>query len=306
MGNIFYFNWEPSLMVWIQNLLGNVGGNVATYVTMLGEEMVMVAVLGFIYWCYDKQFGVYVGTNLMVGMVANPMIKNIFLRYRPYMVHPEVKCLKPIHDGDIYDPLLQGYSFPSGHSSNSSAMYFSLPVYAKKKWLWAVGIMVPFLVGLSRVCLGVHYPTDVMVGWILGAVVVVSITLLQKKIQTKWKLYLLITILTVPGWFYCTSNDYFTSFGMMMGFFGASLFEEKYVKFENTRDVKKAILRVAGGLVVFLLGNVILKAVFGLIHAEELGYLLRVLRYAVLVFVTMGVYPYVFRCKKGFLVRKIM
>jgi len=300
MGNIFYFNWEPTLMVWLQNLLGDMGAAIAAYVTMLGEETVMVAILGFIYWCYDKKFGVFVGTNLMVGLVANPMIKNIFLRYRPYMVHSEVKCLKPVHEGDLYDPLLQGYSFPSGHTSNSSTMYFSLPVYEKKKWLVVLGILMPFLVGLSRVCLGVHYPTDVMAGWLLGAVVVALMSFLQKKIQVKWKLYLLITLLTIPGCFYCTSNDYFTSLGMMLGFFAASLFEEKYVNFDNTKDVKKSIIRVVGGLVVFLLANVVLKTVFNAIAIESLVYLLRVIRYGLLVFVTMGVYPMMFKYKKIF------
>jgi len=300
MGNIFYFNWEPTLMVWLQNLLGDMGAAIAAYVTMLGEETVMVAILGFIYWCYDKKFGVFVGTNLMVGLVANPMIKNIFLRYRPYMVHSEVKCLKPVHEGDLYDPLLQGYSFPSGHTSNSSTMYFSLPVYEKKKWLVVLGILMPFLVGLSRVCLGVHYPTDVMAGWLLGAVVVALMSFLQKKIQVKWKLYLLITLLTIPGCFYCTSNDYFTSLGMMLGFFAASLFEEKYVNFDNTKDVKKSIIRVVGGLVVFLLANVVLKTVFSAIAIESLVYLLRVIRYGLLVFVTMGVYPMMFKYKKIF------
>lgn len=300
MGNTFYFNWEPALMVWLQNILGDAGASIATFVTMLGEETVMVAILGFIYWCYDKKFGIYVGTNLMVGLVANPMIKNIFLRYRPYMVHPEVKCLKPVHEGDLYDPLLQGFSFPSGHTSNSSTMYFSLPVYEKKKWLVAIGILIPFFVGLSRVCLGVHYPTDVMAGWLLGAVVVAVLTFLQKKIQVKWKLYLLITLLTIPGCFYCTSNDYFTCLGMMIGFFAAALFEEKYVQFENTKDWKKSIIRVVGGLAVFLIANVVLKALFGFINVEEIANLLRVIRYGVLVFITMGIYPVLFKIKNIF------
>lgn len=282
-------------MVWLQNMMSDMGAALATLVTSLGEETVMVAILGFIYWCYDKKFGIYVGTNLMVGLVANPMIKNVFLRLRPYMVHEQIMCLKPVHDGDLYDPLLQGYSFPSGHTSNSSTMYFSLPVYGKKKWLVAVGILLPFLIGLSRVCLGVHYPTDVIAGWLLGAAVVVIMTILQKKIKTKWKLYLLITVLCIPGCFYCTSNDYFSSLGMMLGFFAASLFEEKYVNFENTKDWKKSILRVLFGLLIFLAANALLKAVFGIIKLEELKFLLRVIRYAILVFVTMGVYPMVFR-----------
>lgn len=294
MGNVFYFNWEPALMVWLQDLLGNTGATVASMVTMLGEETVMVAILGFIYWCYDKRFGVYVGTNLMVGLVANPMIKNVFLRLRPYMVHDQVMCFKPVHEGDLYDPLLQGYSFPSGHTSNSSTMYFSLPMYGKKKWLVIAGILLPLVIGLSRVCLGVHYPTDVMAGWLLGAVVVAVMTFLQNKIRVKWKLYLLITVLSIPGCFYCTSNDYFNSLGMMLGFFAAGLFEEKYVKFENTKDLKKTVFRVICGLVVFLVVNAVLKAVFGFIEVDELKFFLRVIRYGVLVFVTMGVYPLAF------------
>ena len=80
----------------------------------------------------------------------------------------------------------------------------------------------------------------------------------------------------------------------MLGFFAASLFEEKYVHFENTKDLKKTICRVACGLVVFLVMNVLLKALFGIIEIEELKLFLRVVRYAILVFVTMGIYPLLF------------
>lgn len=297
MGNTFYFAWEPQLMATIQNLLGEAGTTIATAITMLGEETVMVVILGYIYWCYDKKFGVYIGTNLMVGLVANPMIKNIVLRYRPYMVHSQVKCLKQVHEGDIYDVLLQGYSFPSGHTSNSSTMYFSLPAYKKNTWLMILGIVVPLLVGCSRVCLGVHYPTDVLAGWLLGAVVVAGMTFLQKKIQVRWKLYLGITMFALLGGFYCTSNDYFTCLGMMLGFFAANLFEEKYVNFENTKDRKKSVLRVTGGLTVFLVANLILKTAFGMIVIEEIENLLRVIRYGILVFLTMGAYPMSFKMK---------
>ena len=80
----------------------------------------------------------------------------------------------------------------------------------------------------------------------------------------------------------------------MLGFFIASLFEEKYVQFENTKDLKKTIIRVICGLIVFLVMNIVLKALFGIIEIEGLKLFLRVIRYAILVFVTMGVYPMVF------------
>ncbi|MBO5270327.1 MAG: hypothetical protein J6B77_06050, partial [Clostridia bacterium] len=91
-------------MVWLQSLLGDVGGSIAGLVTMLGEELVYIAILGFLYWGIDKAYGVYVGENLMLALLLNPMVKNIFLRRRPYFDHGAIRCLRPVDaDADIYD-----------------------------------------------------------------------------------------------------------------------------------------------------------------------------------------------------------
>ena len=69
-----------------------------------------------------------------------------------------------------------GYSFPSGHTLNSTATYGLLAVVV---WLSRlpsairgaaiiVGVTAPILVGLSRIALGVHYPSDVLGGWLAG------------------------------------------------------------------------------------------------------------------------------------------
>ena len=123
IGNIFFFEWEVALITWLQAHLGAVGTAVASAVSSLGEELVCVAVLGFLYWCYDKEFGRFVGLNMLVGVVLNPMIKNLAIRLRPYHAHEEIFCLKPV-DGsaDIYDVSAQGYSFPSGHSTPPSRL----------------------------------------------------------------------------------------------------------------------------------------------------------------------------------------
>ena len=93
-GNIFYFNWEPQLMIWLQQLLGDLGAKIASLISAFGEEMLMVGIMGFIYWCIDKKWGLYLGINLTASVTWNPMVKNIALRPRPYIVHEGVKCLK--------------------------------------------------------------------------------------------------------------------------------------------------------------------------------------------------------------------
>lgn len=163
-GNTFYFEWEVALQQWLQGMIDSeLGVALVSFITMFGEELVMIAVLGFLYWCYDKNFGKFVGLNILVGIVVNPMLKNLAFRRRPYFDHPGIKILKPVDaSADIYNISAQGYSFPSGHTTNSTLLYSSLAKYKKgNKVLLAIAFVVPFLVGLSRVLLGAHYVTDV-------------------------------------------------------------------------------------------------------------------------------------------------
>ncbi|MBR0356507.1 MAG: phosphatase PAP2 family protein [Clostridia bacterium] len=298
MGNTFFFAWEPALMVWLQSHLGSFGIGLATVFSMFGEEMATILLLGLCYWGYNKELGKFIGRNACVIMVANPMIKNVFLRLRPYMVCPEVKCLKPVDpSGDIMDVAAQGYSFPSGHSSGSVVNFTSMALFLKKKWAVAVGVLIPLLVGVSRFCVGVHFPTDVLFGWALGLCVILLVPFFQKKFQKRWVFYLVLLLLMLPGWFYCKTNDYYTSFGMVIGFFAGDLFEERFVKFKNTTCWWKMILRVLGGGAVYFGLNTLLKLPFSsafLSSGTTLAYLVRVLRYALILFVDVGVYPLVF------------
>ena len=68
--------------------------------------------------------------------------------------------------------------------------------------------------------------------------------------------------MAVPGFFYCRSTDYFTSVGMLVGFAASEFFEEKFVRFENTRSPIRSILRVLGGAVVYLGLNTLFKLPF--------------------------------------------
>ncbi len=302
MGNTFYFAWEAPVLRWLQSVLGALGAKLAELVTMFGEELIIVAVLGFLYWAYDKKFGIFVGTNIIVALVLNPMVKNLFLRRRPYLDVEGVECLRPVsEDAELSDLAAQGYSFPSGHTTSATVVYASLPFYCRKKWLIAIAVLLPFLVGLSRVCLGVHYPTDVIGGWLLGIFAILLMSFLQRKIKRRWILYTVITAISLVGCFYCTSKDYFTSLGMMIGFFAGNLFEERFVRFEDDHRPLAMLVRFLGGVIVFLGLNSLLKLPFSgelLSSATPLSYAIRVCRYAVVLFVDVALYPMLFRFLK--------
>ncbi len=302
IGNNFFYDWELQLMEWLQAHISTEGPLfwLLSNLSAFGEQLLMVLIMGFLYWGLNKEFGKYVGMNVLAVNVWNPMIKNVFLRLRPYFASDRIRLLRLIDtEADAMDVAAQGYSFPSGHSSSAVTVYGSLARHEKKnRLLWILAIVLPLLVGFSRVFVGAHYPTDVFCGWALGLLVILLIPWLRKKIRSRWLFYAVLLLSALPGFFYCTSTDYYSSFGMLLGFVLAEPFEEKYVRFENTDNLLRCLLRTVGGGLVYFGLNILLKMPFPkeLLEAGDLtAHLIRVLRYALVIFGAVGVYPLLFR-----------
>ena len=295
----FSFPWEVALTEWLQAHMGPAAVTAASLLSLLGEPLAVVAIVGFLYWCADKEFGKSVGVSLAAAVVLNCMTKNLVLRRRPYFDHTGIRCLKPVESGaDIYDLRAQGYSFPSGHSSTAAAAYPSVALGRPRRWLTTVAVLLPLLVGLSRVCLGVHYPTDVLAGWALGLLAAFGLGRLQRRTKRKWALYLVLILAALPGWFFCRSDDYYSGFGLMLGILASILFEERFVRFANTRRPLRALARLAGGLGLFWAVSTACKLPFSaafLSGGSLPAHLVRAGRYAVSAFAVMGLYPMLFR-----------
>lgn len=301
-GLTFYFTWEVMLIKWLQANLGTIGMKLMVFFTLCGDQLVCIATLCFLYYCWDKDLARFVGLNVLTANLFCCLVKSVVSRRRPYFDHKDIKCIRPPErQGDIYDFTLQGFSFPSGHSTNAVALFGSMGVYLKKWWLKIIAILLPIMIGISRISLGVHYPTDVLFGWIFGLLPILIIPWADRKITDKRKFYGLIILVCSVGWFYSEDARYYTFYGILLGFILAIEFEKRFVNFAPTKKVLPCIGRMVGGLVIFLMLNLLLELPFSREFLDSptiAAFAVRSLRYTINIFATMGLYPMVFKKTK--------
>ena len=141
-------------------------GDVARDITALGGTtllwLAVLAVAGFLILDRRYRATMFVLVAVLTGWAVSFALKDLFDRNRP-MVVPH---LMPAHFS----------SFPSGHSMMAAVVYFTLGSLLSslmthrrlKVYFLSLAAVLSVLVGLSRLVLGVHYPTDVAAGWAAG------------------------------------------------------------------------------------------------------------------------------------------
>ncbi len=295
MGNAFWLPWEPGVITFLQSWVTPFIQKIFEVITFFGDEYAMILLIGFLYWGYKKDLGKKIAMYAITALVTSVALGNIVMRRRPYFDHSSIKCLKPrSNKGDPYDIAIQGFSFPSGHATNSVSTYVALGFNIKKKALKVILFLAPLIIGLSRLALGVHYPTDILAGWAISLLFILVISL----IKDKYIVYGLLAAIGIAGCFFSKSADYFSSLGIAFGFIAGFIFEEKCVQFKNSEKVWGMILRTLVGLAVFVLVDKLLEVPFSkdfLSSSSGAAFMVRSIRYAISSFVVIGIYPMFFK-----------
>ena len=140
-------------------------GQIARDVTALGSvsvlALVTLAVAGFLALSRLHRSLILVLSAAIGGTAWTFLLKELFARERPRL---------------LADTVVSTTSFPSGHSAISAVVYLTLAamlarlVERRRLRVYVIGVaaLATFLIGVSRVALGVHYPSDVLAGWTLG------------------------------------------------------------------------------------------------------------------------------------------
>ena len=130
--------------------------------TFFGEESFYMIVITLIFWCFDQRFAVRLLGLLVLSSFLTDICKLALHSPRAYWWDASVQALV---SESSYGP-------PSGHSSNGIALWGYAGYYLKRttgrSWVLPLCIVIGLSIGISRMYLGVHFPHDVILGWLLG------------------------------------------------------------------------------------------------------------------------------------------
>ena len=287
---VFYFPWEVSLILFLQSSLPDFVFGFFKIISEVVSKNVLAFIFISVYLAYNKDWGKFTLLSLGVAGVCCEFIKITVARLRPYAVADKIKCIYAnAPDHNPLDFKAQGYSLPSGHSMMATNLFLAIPIYLKKIPYVAIGLIGVLIVALSRVGLGVHFPTDTIAGFLIALVIILGLSRIYDKTEYRNYLYLAVVALSLLGIVFCPDIGYIKYVALVSGISLGFLVEEKYVNFENPKSRRDAIVRFAGAIVLFILLFVLIPKLAGKTALVDC------IKYSLFTFIMLAVYPLAFK-----------
>ena len=315
-------NSGVQIILWLQSI-GDWFTPIMKFFTFLGNEQFYLMVAPAILWCIDSTLGMRLGLFLMISGMVNSVLKVVFHGPRPYWFTNNLK---------VFGGAENSFGVPSGHAQNAVVVWGTLADRIKRGWFWIVAIIVIFLIGISRLYLAVHFPHDVLLGWIVGTLLLWLLLRFERPALEWLKKYssgiqvliaflfslililiVLLAQLFVRGWaiplewvnnaLYAypdepsitplSFHNFLSSAGAFFGLAAGWIWISKLGGFSTQGNWWRLILRYLLGLI----GVLILYIGLGSLFSDQetvTSYALRYLRYALIGFWMSGFAPWLF------------
>jgi len=243
-------------------------------ISLAGSEYCCLIFLPLVYWCVDKRRGLRIGALVFLSSAINLRLKLSFAQPRPYDMD---QALGLAHENT--------FGLPSNHAQTSTVLAGTAAPLLRRPWGLVLSLALPLLVGLSRVYLGVHFPSDVFVGWALGALVVLADRFYGDRIEAlilglhETLLLALVTAIAL-GMNALYMKDTSMS-GAFFGLAGGAILARKKGSFSVAGPFVKRMLRYLFGMATVVVVYALPKLLLAGIEAGGPP-LVRFLRYALL------------------------
>lgn len=245
-------SWLTSLVPWgleviktIQTIQTGWLTSFFKVITFIGDKEGYLLLFPIMFWCIHADWGRRMGVVGLTSLSINTCLKLWFAIPRPSA--SAVKVLV-----DIHSP-----AFPSGHAQGTAS------TWGYVAWVWkswkgrAVLVSLLLLVGLSRLYLGVHYPQDVLAGWLIAATLLGLFFWLEPKITPKFQSLPLpvqcvlaggLPLLLLLG--ASTSETNITIVAALSGYNVGLVFDAQWLGYKSEGNWQKRLLRILGLVVV--------------------------------------------------------
>ena len=284
-------------------------------ISSIGLPEFFLVLIPLIYWTINRRVGIRSFLVLLYFDSIGLMLKLLLHQPRPFWLEG-IKQLS--FEGT--------YGIPSGHSGRTLAVSGYLATQVKKRWFWAITVLYILLVGISRLYLGMHFPQDVLGGWLLGILVIWAVIKWEGAVR-EWLItkslssQIMIGFLTAMGivligfiirfiiagtpdpaeWSAYNAEarsmtHFFTSSGALFGAYAGYALMRQYARFDEKGKWSIRALRYIAGIVCLLVLFFSLDIAFAAIATDELtlGYILRFIRYGFASFWVTFLAPWLF------------
>jgi len=267
-------------------------GNTVTFtifraISYIGEDMVQILLLAALIFVYDIKFGRNVGFSLLGSYYVNGILKDIFQDPRP-----------------VTNTYEEGFGFPSGHSQNAVAVWGLMSYESYKKdnkilqWLFIIFI---YLIGISRIVVGVHDLEDVWGGFFYGTLFLVLFIYFEPLLSEKAKslnfltkvilsIIIPIAMLTIAIIIFPTTTlDYGLCCGGLMGLSLGYLIETEKIHYDpKVLNTKQKLVNLVIGLVLTMVFYFALS-----VYSSDF-FVWRFTKYFILAFLVITLVPWIF------------
>ena len=244
-----FLDWGIEVVVWFQQL-GPTLDLPFKSLTFLGNLEFFLVLMPFIYWCVDRRMGARLLVLFLISAYVNAIAKVVADQPRPFQYDSRVQPF--VHAG--------GGGLPSGHTQGAVVVWGYLASQIRSGKIWIIAGFLMIAIPISRLYLGVHFPTDLLGGYFLGALLLVLYLRFALKVEAWlvakgfiWQiaiaaiLPILLFLFSPQG-----SRDASSACGALLGFLPGIALERRWIRFCSDGSFLKRAMRFVVGLIVLL------------------------------------------------------